>query len=75
MTWGVLRLLGSKRAPLIIGAVMPTFFFGLTHGGFLSAFFIGLALVYVYHQRGLLPAMIVHFFADAIPYVLAPMML
>jgi hypothetical protein len=54
---------------------VPTFFFGVTHPGFLSAFFIGLPLVYVYHPRGLLPAMVVHSFTDAIPYVLAPMML
>ncbi len=69
-TWGVLRLLRSRRASLTIGAVVPTFFFGFTHAGYLSAFFISLALVYIYRQRGLLPAMIVRFFTDAIPYVL-----
>jgi hypothetical protein len=66
--WAALRLLPSWRASLIVGAVVSTFFFGLTHEGFLSAFFIGLALVYIYHKRGLLPAMIVHFFTDAVPF-------
>ena len=74
VAWGVGHFLRYRRASLVTGALVPTLFFGLTHEGLQAAFLIGLALVYVYHQRGPLPAMIVHFFTDAIPYVLVSLL-
>lgn len=71
---GVGHFLRSQRASLIIGALVSALAFGLIHPGFWSAFLIGLAFVYIYHQRGLLPAMVVHFFTDAIPYTLVSLM-
>jgi hypothetical protein len=73
VAWGVGYFLRCRRASLLIGASVSALAFGLIHPGFWSAFLIGLALVYIYHQRGLLPAMVVHFFTDAIPYTLVSM--
>jgi hypothetical protein len=65
----------SQKASLVIAGLTSAFLVGLIHPGFVQAFSIGLALVYIYYQRGLLPAMITHFFADALPLVLISLML
>ncbi|MDF2545982.1 MAG: abortive infection protein [Anaerosolibacter sp.] len=57
-----------------IGAILSSIFFGLNHPGFFIAFSYGLVLCYVYYKDGLLPAMIVHFFADAGPFLLLTVM-
>ena len=75
VAWIAGHLVRSKRIALLIGALASGFAFGLIHPGFWSAFMIGLALVSIYHQRGLLPAMIVHLFTDAIPYTLVSVLL
>ncbi len=64
----------SQRAPLVVGALTSALVLGLIHPSFWSVFMIGLALTYIYYQRGLLPAMIVHFFTDAIPYTLVSLL-
>ena len=70
----VFKRLKQTEISLIIGALTSSILFGLIHGaGFLWASLTGLALVYIYYQRGLLPAMSIHFFADAIPFVLISM--
>ena len=70
-TWVIERFIHSQKRSMIVGAVASAFMFALMHGsGFAVAFPLGLALVYIYHRGGLLPAMIVHFFADAIPSAL-----
>lgn len=74
VAWIAGRLVRSKRIALVVGALTSALILGLIHPGFWSAFMIGLALVYIYHQRGLLPAMIVHFFTDAIPYTLVSLL-
>lgn len=73
----LLYFLHSKEISLIIGAFVSSLVFGLLHlpSGFFLAFFVGLALVYIYYQRGLVPAMVVHFFADAIPFVILSVIL
>lgn len=72
IAWAVARVSRSRDASLITGALVSSFFFGLIHPGFgfITAFLTGLALVYIYYHRGLLPAMIAHFFTDAIPFTL-----
>lgn len=75
VAWIAGRLVHSQRTALIIGALASAFAFGLIHPGFWSAFMIGLALVYIYHQRGLLSAKIVHLFTDATPYTLVSVLL
>lgn len=68
-TWAIERSTHSQKRSMIVGALASAFMFALMHGsGFAVAFPLGLALVYIYHRRGLLPAMTVHFFADAIPF-------
>jgi membrane protease YdiL (CAAX protease family) len=74
VAWIAGRLMRSRRIALVIGALASAFAFGLIHPGFFAAFVVGLAFVYIYYRRGLLPAMIVHFFADAIPYTLVSLM-
>lgn len=63
------------QASLVIAGLASAMLVGLIHPGFVQAFLIGLALVYIYYKRGLLPAMIIHFLADAIPLVLISSML
>ncbi|MBU7009856.1 MAG: CPBP family intramembrane metalloprotease [Theionarchaea archaeon] len=72
IAWAVAYFLHSQDASLITGALVSSFFFGLIHPGFgfITVFLIGLALVYIYYHRGLLPAMIAHSFTDAIPFTL-----
>jgi membrane protease YdiL (CAAX protease family) len=65
----------SQKASLVIAGLASAMLVGLIHPGFVQAFLIGLALVYIYYQRGLLPAIVVHFFADAVPLVLISLML
>jgi len=75
IVWVFRYFVKSRESSSVIGAVVSTAVFGLIHPGFLLAFLIGLAFVFIYYHRGLLPAMMAHFFADAIPFVLISMML
>lgn len=75
VAWGVGHFIRSQRGSLVVGALASAFVYGLIHPGFVAAFLGGLAVLYIYHQRGLLPAMAVHFFGDAIPFVWLSMML
>jgi len=68
--WVVGQFIRSQRTSLIVGALGSALMFGFIHPGFVVAFLAGLALNYIYYQRGLLPAMMVQFFGDAIPFVL-----
>lgn len=64
------RVVHIKKA-LIVGALVSSFLFWAIHGfGVIWAFLSGLVLVYIFRWRGLFPVMIVHFFADAIPFIL-----
>lgn len=75
MAWVIGYFIRSQQASFVTGALASTIMYGLIHPGFVMAFLVGLALVYIYHQRGLLLAMTVHFFADVIPLALLSMML
>lgn len=70
IAWIFWRFTKQKEASLVIGALASTLAFGLIHPGFLWAFLTGMAILHIYHRRGLLPAMITHFLADAIPFTL-----
>lgn len=63
--------LSSRKYSLILGAVVSAFL-GSFQGLLFSApsFLIGLLLVYIYYQRGLLPAVLVRFLASAIPFII-----
>jgi len=67
--------INSQKASLVVAGTASAILVGLIHPGFVQAFLIGLALVYIYYQRGLLPAIVVHFLADAAPLVLISLML
>ncbi|MBU7031221.1 MAG: CPBP family intramembrane metalloprotease [Theionarchaea archaeon] len=72
ITWLARHFIHSHQKSLICGAITSVFFFALFHhgSGRVLAFSLGLILVYIYYKRGLIPAMIVHFFANAIPFLL-----
>jgi hypothetical protein len=63
------RFVHSQQLSLVTGAFASSIVVGFIHPGFVMTFLVGLALVYVYYRSGLLSAMTVHFFADAIPFV------
>ena len=76
VAWASMHFAHSRTISFVIGALVSSIAFGLIHGlGFIWAFFVGLALTYIFCQRGLLPAMIVHFFGVAIPFLLVSMMI
>ncbi len=68
--WVAAHFIHPRRTALIVGALVSALMFSLIHPGFIVAFLAGLALNYIYYQRGLLPAMVAQFFGDAIPLVL-----
>lgn len=68
--WVAGHFIRSRRISLVVGALVSALMFSLIHPGFLVAFLAGLALTFIYYHRGLLSAMTVQFFADAIPFVL-----
>ncbi|AKL95045.1 abortive infection protein [Clostridium aceticum] len=61
----------SQKKSMILGMIISSLLFGLMHGG-MNIFVIayGVILAYVYYKNGLIPAIIIHFFADAIPWTL-----
>jgi len=68
--WVAAHFIRSRHTSLIVGALASALMFSLIHPGVVVAFLAGLALNYIYYQRGLLAAMTVQFFGDAIPFVL-----
>jgi len=75
VAWIAMRLVGSRRVSLVLGALVSALVFGLIHGvGFVLAFSFGLAFAYMYFRRGLLAVMTVHFLANAIPFVVVSAM-
>lgn len=76
VTWAFDHFLRLREVSLVFGALLSQFFFGLCHGqAMLVAFFVGFSLIYIYYKRGLIPVMVIHFFGDAIPFVLISMRL
>lgn len=76
ITWAFDHFLHLREVSLVFGALLSQFFFGIYHGqAMLVAFFVGFSLIYIYYKRGLVPVMVIHFFADAIPFVLISMRL
>jgi membrane protease YdiL (CAAX protease family) len=77
VAWVIDRIFHSRKPALIIGAAMSTFIFALFHStsAHAVAFVLGFAILYIYYKSGLLPAMVVHFFADAVPFALFPLLL
>jgi len=69
--WIAWHFLHSRKDSLIIGALVSSFFFGLMHEpAFFVAFVLGFPMIYIYYHRGLVPAIMVHFLADGIPFVI-----
>ncbi|SET61241.1 CAAX protease self-immunity [Natronincola peptidivorans] len=61
----------SAKKSVIVGIIISSFLFGLMHGGINTfAIIYGAILAHVYYKNGLIPAIIIHFLADAIPWTL-----
>lgn len=63
--------LSSRKYSLALGAIASAFV-GSFQGILFSApsFLIGLLSVYIYYQRGLVPAVLVRFLAGAVPFII-----
>ena len=74
--WAANYVLHSRDGAIAIGALVSTLLFALFHpgSGNVLAFVLGFVILYIYYQRGLIPAMVVHFLADAIPFTLTSIM-
>lgn len=67
----VTKVIKSKQKSIIMGIIISSFIFGLIHGGVnIQASIFGGTLAYIYYKNGLVPAIIIHFLADAIPWTL-----
>ncbi len=71
---GVTRLANkisrSSTVSIVSGALASASAFGLFHNRFYLPFIFGLGICYIYKKNGLIPAMIIHFLADFIPFTL-----
>ncbi len=63
-------LFKSRAIGIAAGALVSSFLFGLLHQGFYFSFVIGVGLCYIYKNNGLVFAMVVHFLADFIPFLM-----
>jgi membrane protease YdiL (CAAX protease family) len=68
-TYLVNTIIDSKTKSVMIGIILSSIVFGLLHG-FYFAYLSGALLAYIFYKNGLIPAMIVHFLADAVPWTL-----
>jgi hypothetical protein len=64
------RVIKSKGICFIIGVLISAITFAMLHNGFYLSFIFGIGLCYIYKNTGLIPAMIIHFLADFIPFSL-----
>lgn len=63
------KVIDSHKKSVIIGILLSAFIFGLMHR-FYFAYMSGVILAYVFYKNGLIPAIMIHFLADAIPWTL-----
>lgn len=70
ITYIALKITNSEKKSVALGIILSSLFFGIMHGGFYFAFICGGLLAYIFYKNGLIPAIIVHFLADVIPWVL-----
>ena len=70
VTWLANKISRSCTVSIVLGALASASAFGLFHNGFYLPFIFGLGLCYIYKKNGLIPAMIIHFLADFIPFTL-----
>lgn len=59
----------SNNVCFILGALISAAIFAMLHNGSFISFIFGIGLCYIYMNTGLIPAMIVHFLADAFPFL------
>lgn len=69
-SWITLRISRNRRGAIGVGVLVSSLLFGLIHPTFLLPFLMGIAMAYIYLQAGLLPAMVVHFLGDFVPFSL-----
>lgn len=64
------NLENKKEKITIFSAIIASIIFAALHSFNILAFVLGLMLTFIYFKKGLIPVMIVHFFADVIPFLL-----
>jgi hypothetical protein len=64
------KLIKSNSICFIIGVSASAITFAMLHNGVYLSFIFGIGLWYIYRNTGLIPAMVIHFLADFIPFSL-----
>lgn len=64
------RIVKTKTNAALLGVILSSIAFGIIHPGFYFAFYCGLLLGYTYYKYGIVPAFIIHFLADVIPFTM-----
>ncbi len=70
VVWMGRKIRAERGVSLIVAAVLSALAFTLIHSGFYIPFLEGLLLAVIYFESGLTPAMVVHFCADAIAFLI-----
>ncbi|WP_330623498.1 CPBP family intramembrane glutamic endopeptidase [Acetoanaerobium pronyense] len=70
-TYLISKNINSKEKAIFGGIVLSSLLFSLMHGGLnIVAFVFGAVLAYIFYNNGLIPAIIIHFLANLIPWTL-----
>ena len=65
----------SKKIYICSGIIISSLLFSLMHGGFnITIIIFGSILAYAYYKNGLIPAMLIHFLGDAVPWLIILLM-
>lgn len=71
ITYAATKIVHSTRKSIVIGIAISSLLFGMMHGFYPNfAYISGGILAYIFYKNGLIPAMIIHFLADVIPWIL-----
>ncbi|MGE5140791.1 MAG: type II CAAX prenyl endopeptidase Rce1 family protein [Rudaea sp.] len=70
IAWIARQIRVERGVSLIVGAILSSMAFTLMHGTFYIPFLESLILAVIYFESGVLPAMFVHFWADAVPFLI-----
>lgn len=70
IVWIARQIRAEHGVSLIVGAILSSMAFTLMHGTFYIPLLEGLILAVIYFEGGLLPAIFVHFWTDAVPFLI-----
>lgn len=68
--WVSRKIIKSTEDSSFFAVILSSLLFTMIHPSFLQPFIYGLLLGYIYIKNGLIPVLIIHFLADAIPFIM-----